>query len=283
MIIRKVIAALVAALLIVSSVAALADISIGVPNDTTNEARALQLLADNGIIELAEGAGETATKADVIADGIEIVEVQADLLVNQLPDLDYAVINSNFVLDALDAGFEINTALLTEAEDKYLPRANIIAVHSDNVDADLTKALVAACRSQQVKDYIEATYAGAVLSVVDEPTDGYDPTVDYEKLKGTTISIAVTPVPHKQVAEVAAKLLAEKGITLDIIEVTDYVTPNEFVESGDVYANYFAHIPYQENFNKENGTHLVIVAPVHVEPMAIYGGQQSDLSLLTGK
>ena len=152
--IRKILAALLAALLIVASVSALAEVTIGVPNDTTNEARALQLLADNGIIELAEGAGETATKADVIADGIEIVEVQADLLVNQLPDLDYAVINSNFVLDALDAGFEINTALLTEVAEKYLPRANIIAVHSDNVDADLTKALVAAATSQQVKDYI---------------------------------------------------------------------------------------------------------------------------------
>ena len=105
---NKVLAAVVAALLVLSSVAALADISIGVPNDTTNEARALQLLSDNGIIELKADAGETATKADVIAEGIEIVEVQADLLVNQLPDLDYAVINSNFVLDALDAGYEIN-------------------------------------------------------------------------------------------------------------------------------------------------------------------------------
>ena len=175
----KIFAGLLVALLLLSSVAALADVTIGVPDDTTNEARALRLLADNGIIELNEGAGELATKADVVAEGIEIVEVQADLLVNQLPDLDYAVINSNFVLDALDAGFEINKALLTEVEEKYLPRANIIAVHSDNVDADLTKALVAAARSQQVKDYIESTYAGAVLSVVDEPTDGYDADVDY--------------------------------------------------------------------------------------------------------
>ena len=70
--IRKLIAALIAALLIVSSVAALAEIKIGVPNDPTNEARALQLLADNGIIELAESAGELATKADVIADDIKI-------------------------------------------------------------------------------------------------------------------------------------------------------------------------------------------------------------------
>ena len=278
--IRKLIAALVAALLIVASVSALADISIGVPNDTTNEARALQLLADNGIIELKEGAGETATKADVVADGIEIVEVQADLLVNQLPDLDYAVINSNFVLDALDAGFEINKALLTEAEDKYLPRANIIAVHSDNVDADLTKALVAACRSQQVKDYIETTYAGAVLSVVDEPTDGYDETVDYDALNGQKIIIAATPAPHAQILEIVKGILAEKGIELDIEVFTGYTEENRAVDAGDAYANYFQHQPYLDEEVAQNGYKVESVAIIHTEPMGLYGGKQADLAAL---
>ncbi len=278
--IRKLIAALVAALLIVASVSALADISIGVPNDTTNEARALQLLADNGIIELKEGAGETATKADVVADGIEIVEVQADLLVNQLPDLDYAVINSNFVLDALDAGFEINKALLTEAEDKYLPRANIIAVHSDNVDADLTKALVAACRSQQVKDYIEATYAGAVLSVVDAPTDGYDETVDYDALNGQKIIIAATPAPHAQILEIVKGILAEKGIELDIEVFTGYTEENRAVDAGDAYANYFQHQPYLDEEVAQNGYKVESVAIIHTEPMGLYGGKQADLAAL---
>ena len=276
---NKLIAALLAALLILSS-AALADIAIGVPNDTTNEARALQLLADNGIIELAEGAGETATKADVIADGIEIVEVQADLLVNQLPDLDYAVINSNFVLDALDAGYEISSALLTEVPEKYLPRANIIAVHSDNVDADLTKALVAACRSAQVKDYIEATYAGAVLSVVDEPTDGYDPDVDYAALAGQTLVIAATPAPHAQILEIVKGILAEKDINLDIQVFTGYTEENRVVDSGDAYANYFQHQPYLDEEVGQNGYKVESVAIVHTEPMGLYGGRQADLSAL---
>ena len=278
--IRKILAAMLAALLIVSSMAALAEITIGVPNDTTNEARALQLLADNGIIELREGAGETATKADVIADGIEIVEVQADLLVNQLPDLDYAVINSNFVLDALDAGFEVNKALLTEAEDKYMPRANIIAVHSDNVDADLTKALVAAMQSQQVKDYIENTYAGAVLSVVDEPTDGFDATVDYDALKGQKIIIAATPAPHAQILEIAKAILAEKDITLDIEVFTGYTEENRAVDAGDAYANYFQHRPYLDEEVGQNGYKVACVALVHTEPMGLYGGRQADLSAL---
>ena len=276
---RKLIAGLLAALLLLSA-AALADVTIGVPDDTTNEARALQLLADNGIIELAEGAGETATKADVIADGIEIVEVQADLLVNQLPDLDYAVINSNFVLDALDAGFEINTALLTEVAEKYLPRANVIAVHSDNVDADLTKALVAACASQQVKDYIESTYAGAVLSVVDEPTDGYDPDVDYDALAGQKIIIAATPAPHAQILEVVKEILAAKDITLDIEVFTGYTEENRAVDAGDAYANYFQHQPYLDEEVAQNGYKVESVAIIHTEPMGLYGGKQADLSAL---
>jgi len=278
--IRKLIACLLSALLLVSSAAALADVTIGVPDDTTNEARALQLLADNGIIELAEGAGETATKADVIADGIEIVEVQADQLVNQLPDLDYAVINSNFVLDALDAGFEIDTALLTEVEEKYLPRANVIAVNGDNVDEDLTKALVAAATSQQVKDYIEATYAGAVLSVVENPTDGYDPDVDYDALAGKTLVIAATPAPHAQILEIVKEILAEKDITLDIAVFTGYTEENPAVDAGDAYANYFQHQPYLDDYVAETGGNVVSVAIVHTEPMGLYGGRQADLGAL---
>ncbi len=277
---RKLFAAVLAALLVLSSAAALADITIGVPDDTTNEARALQLLADNDIIELAEGAGETATKADVIADGIEIIEVQADQLVNQLPDLDYAVINSNFVLDALDAGFEINTALLTEVEEKYLPRANVIAVNGDNVDADLTKALVAAATSQKVKDFIEATYAGAVLSVVENPTDGYDPDVDYDALAGSTIVVAATPAPHAQILEIVSEILAEKDINLDIAVFTGYTEENPAVDAGDAYANYFQHQPYLDEYVSETGGNVVSVAIVHTEPMGLYGGRQADLSAL---
>ncbi|MBR6705627.1 MAG: hypothetical protein IKI84_02970 [Clostridia bacterium] len=277
------ISALILALALVLSSAALADtLLVLVPNDPTNEGRALLLLEAIGAIELKEGAGIEATVNDIAAKNgdFEIKEAEAAILPNLLPDASFAIINNNY---ALDAGLNPSSdGLYMESADS--PYSNVICVREGNENSDATKALVAAFSSQAVVDFIAATWPnGDVVAVIAEPTDGFDPTVNYEALKGTTISIAVTPVPHKQVAEVAAKLLAEKGITLEIIEVTDYVTPNEFVESGDVYANYFAHIPYQENFNKENGTHLVIVAPIHVEPMAIYGGQQSDLSLLTGK
>ncbi len=262
------------------SAASAETVKIGVPDDTTNEARALQLLADNGIIELKEGAGETATKADVISDTVEIIEIQADLLVNQLPDLDYAVINSNYVLDALAAGFEIDTSLVVEIEEVYLPRANVIAVRGDNTETDITKALVAACESQQVVDFINATYAGAVISVVAEPTDGYDETVDYDALKGTTIVVAATAVPHAEILNVVKDILAEKDITLDIEVFTGYTEENPVVDAGDAYANYFQHQQYLDDYVRETGGNVVSVAAIHTEPMGLYGGRQKDLSAL---
>jgi len=255
---------------------------IAIPDDATNEGRALLLLESIGALKLKEGAGITATTKDVESTTaeIEFVPVQAANVPNVLPDVDFAIINNNY---ALDNG--LNPAadgLAIESSDS--PYSNVLCVKEDNKDSDLTKALVAAFTSQQIADYIKETYPdGSVVSVVTEPTDGYDAAVDYDALKGTTVKIAVTPVPHEQIADIAKTILAEKGITLEVVEVTDYVTPNDFVEAGDVYANFFAHIPYQENFNEENGTHIAIVAPIHVEPMAIYGGQTKDLQVLTSK
>lgn len=282
---KKIVSLILSALLILSVTCAFADtVRIGVPDDTTNEARALFLLRDNGIIELREGVGELATKADVIAENIEIIEIPAEQLPNQLPDLDYAVINSNFVLDALAAGFEINTALLTEVEEVYLPRANVLAVNGENAEADLTKALVAAVRSQQVKDYIAENYAGAVISVVDEPTDGYDPSVDYEalaaSLNGKKVVVAATAAPHAQILEVVKAILAEKNIALDIRIFSGYTEENPAVDSGDAYANYFQHQQYLDDYVAETGGNVVSVTTVHTEPMGLYGGRQSDLGAL---
>ena len=276
---KKFLSLVLAALLVLSAAAAFADgIKIAVPNDPTNEGRALLLLQANGYIKLDPNAGVTATAANVIENplGIEFVEVEAAMVPNVLPDVDYAIINNNF---ALDFGLNpVADSLLIESADS--PYANVLCVNAGNENTDAAKALAAALYSQKVADYITATYAGAAVSVVAEPTDGYDPTVDYAALAGTTITVAASPTPHAQILAVAAEILAEKNITLEVMEFTDYIQPNMAVDSGDVFANYFAHIPYQENFNVENGTNIVVVAPIHVEPMGLYGGQQSDLTAL---
>ena len=256
-----------------------ATVKIGVPNDTTNEARALLLLQENGIIKLADGVGITATKNDIVENphNVEIVEAEAAQLPNMLPDLDYAVINSNY---AINAGLNpVSDSLLIEGSASAY--ANILAVKEGNENEPKILALKAALESKQVADYISQQYNGSVVSVVENPTDGYDASVDYDALKGQTISIAASPTPHAEILEVAKEILAAKDITLDIQSYNDYVVPNTVVDDGTVDANYFQHLPYLEDFNAQNGTHIVSIAAIHVEPMGLYGGKQTTLDALT--
>jgi len=142
-------------------------------------------------------------------------------------------------------------------------------------------ALKAALESKQVADFIAERYAGSVISVVENPTDGYSDFVDYDALKGETITVAASPTPHAEILEVAKEILAAKDITLDIQVYNDYVVPNTVVDDGTVTANYFQHLPYLEDFNAQNGTHIASIAAIHVEPMGLYGGKQTTLDALT--
>ncbi len=253
-------------------------IVIAVPNDTTNEARALLILEAQGIIKLREGAGLTATVRDIVSNplNIEFREVEAAQLPTILPDVDYAVINSNY---AIDAGLNpTKESLITEGA--YSAYANILACREGEENTDKIKALKAALSAQIVVDYIGENFGGAVVSVINEPHDGKDPSVNYAALAGTTIKVAASPAPHAELLEHAAAILATENITLEIVEFTDYVQPNLVVDSGELDANFFQHLPYLEDFNREQGTKLVSVIAVHVEPMCLYGGRQSDLSAL---
>ena len=253
---------------------------IAVPNDTTNEARSLLLLQSLGILTLKEGAGITATKNDIAENPYNVIidEVEAAQIPNVLPDEDYAVINSNY---ALGAGLDPMTkALAMEGADS--PYVNVLCCKEGNENSDKIKAIVAALQSKAVADFILETYGGAVVSVVENPGDGYDATVDYGKLKGVTISCAATPAPHCDILEIAKPILSAKGIKLDIQEYDDYIIPNNIVEDGTVDCNYFQHIPYLDDFNTQNGTHLVNAAGIHIEPMGIYGGKQTSLDAMLG-
>ena len=250
-------------------------IVIAVPNDTTNEARALLLLQDNGIIKLKDGVGITATVGDIKENpkNIEFKEVEAAQIPNTLKDVDYAVINSNY---AIGAGLDpVKGSLAIEGSSSAY--SNILAVKSGNENSDKIKALVAALESKKVADFITSKYSGAVVSTVDNPGDGYDKSVNYDSLKGTKITVAASPTPHAEILAIAKDILSQKGITLDVKEFSDYVQPNKVVDSGEIDANYFQHKPYLDDFNKENGTKVVSVAAIHVEPMGVYGGKQTSL------
>ena len=256
------------------------SITIAIPNDATNGGRALLLLESLGYIKVKDSAGITATVLDIEDNpkNIEFKEVEAAQIPNVLPDVDYAVINTNYALEAKLS--PAKDALALEGADS--PYVNVLVVKEGNEKTDKIKALAAALQSQKVVDFINGKYQNEVVPTVSNPTNGFDDSVDYEALKGQTITVAATPVPHAEILAIVKDILAEKEITLDVKEFTDYVQPNNVVESGEIDANYFQHTPYLNNFNEENKTHLVVVASIHVEPIGLYGGKQTTLDALKG-
>lgn len=141
-----------------------AGAEIIVPNDTTNEARALMLLEVNGIIKLKEGAGLKATKADIeeYLFDVEIVEMEAAQVAKSAADADFVVVNGNY---ALLADFAIEDALAIEEADSEAAKtyANIIAVREGDEARAEIQTLIEVLKSAEIKSYIESTYAGAVL------------------------------------------------------------------------------------------------------------------------
>lgn len=276
--ILSVISVTLIAVLLLASCGSKGGITVAVPNDTTNEARALLLLEKNGYLKLKDGTGITATIRDIEDNpyNINFKEVEAAQLPNVLKDVDYAVINSNYAIQA-DLNPVSDSLLIEDSSSEY---GNIVAVKEGTEKTDKIKALKAALESKDVKDFITKEYNGAVVSTVDNPGDGYDSSVDYAALDGQTITVAASPTPHAEILKIAKDILAKKNVTLDVKEFTDYVQPNNVVESGEIDANYFQHLPYLDDFNKENGTHLVSIGAIHVEPIGLYGGKQTSLDAL---
>ena len=115
-------------------------------------------------------------------------------------------------------------------------------------------------------------FAACTSGKPDEPK-GNDP-------QTVTLKVGASPAPHAEILEKAKELLKDKGINLEIVQFTDYVQPNNATEDGDVDANYFQHKPYMDNFNAENGTHLVSVANIHYEPFGLYPGKVKTIDEL---
>lgn len=149
-----------------SSLADVADgDSIAVPNDTTNEARALLLLQDNGLLKLKDGVGLTATVNDITENphNIKFVELEAAQVARVVNEVEYVVLNGNY---ALEAGYSVGKdSIAYEASDSVAAKTyvNIIAVKEGNESLDKIKALVAVLRSDEIKKFIEDTYDGAVV------------------------------------------------------------------------------------------------------------------------
>ena len=99
-------------------------------------------------------------------------------------------------------------------------------------------------------------------------------------LAGTTVKVGASPAPHAEILKVAADILAQADINLEVVEFTDYIQPNTATENGEIDANYFQHQNYLDTFNAENGTHLVSVAKIHYEPLGLYPGKTKSIDEL---
>lgn len=148
-----------------ASLEALADgAKVAVPNDATNEARALLLLEAQGLIKLADNVGLNATRTDIVENpkNLNILEIEAAQVPRSLQDVDVAVVNGNY---AIEAGLKVSDALAVEASDSTaaVTYGNIIAVREGQENSEAISALIEALNSEAVKNYIESTYDGAVV------------------------------------------------------------------------------------------------------------------------
>ncbi|MDO4938408.1 MAG: MetQ/NlpA family ABC transporter substrate-binding protein [Lachnospiraceae bacterium] len=148
------------------SIDALADgAQISVPNDVTNEARALLLLEQEGLIKIRDGAGLTATKQDIVENpkNLNIIEVEAAQVPRSLQDVDLGVVNGNY---AIEAGLKVSDALAIEGADSLAADTygNIIAVQSGHENDEGIKALVDALKTDKIRKFIEEKYEGAVVA-----------------------------------------------------------------------------------------------------------------------
>lgn len=140
---------------------------IAVPDDPTNEARALQLLASIGIIELKQDAGLNATISDIVGNpkNVSIIEIKAENIPSVLEDVDYAVVNGNYALSSKIS----EKAIILESADSDAAKRNavVLATKQDNVNSDKSKILINALQSDKVKKYINDTYNNLVIPVFD--------------------------------------------------------------------------------------------------------------------
>lgn len=146
------------------------------------------------------------------------------------------------------------------------------------LSAVLGASLLTGCGSKPAEAPAETT--APTQEEAQQETSAEEAAAEAGESKGT-VTVAATSVPHAEILNEAKPLMAAKGWDLEVVEFTDYVQPNEVVESGDMDANYFQHINYLNSYNEEKGTHLVNAGEIHYEPLGIYPGKESDLNAIS--
>ncbi len=146
--------------------------------------------------------------------------------------------------------------------------------------AVLAAASIAGCSGNKAAETTAAETTAAASSAAETTAETTTEETTASSGELQKIVVGASPAPHAEILKAANDVLKEKGYELEIKEYVDYIQPNLALESGDLDANYFQHLPYLESFNKENGTNLVSAGAIHYEPFGVYAGKTTSLDEL---
>lgn len=187
------------------------------------------------------------------------------------------VMREEYALIIKQAPVQSGAGKFQYGEEKQIMKKTVCAIA-----AALLTASIAGCSGGQTAETTQAAESVKETEISESAETAQAGETKGEESKGELkkIIVGASPAPHGEILRAAADVLAEKGYELDIKEYVDYIQPNLALESGDLDANYFQHLPYLETFNEENGTKLVSAAAIHYEPFGIYAGKTASLEEL---
>lgn len=266
-------------------------VKIGIPDDGTNQARAIKLLETAGLITVDPEAGYTPELVDItgyIYD-VEIVPTTANTLPSTLDDYAASTINGTY---AIPVGLvPSRDALIIEQQDESgeNPYVNIIVARTADADNEIYKTVVEAYQTQTVAEYILVKYSEAYFPAFDYDasfTDGDEVVAAVDAYVSdptgkTVVKVGVCGASNEQWNAVQ-KVLDEEdaGIYIELVEFDAYTLPNEALNSGDIDLNAFQHVAYLNNEISTQGYDLTVIGDTLIAPLSLYSNQVSTLEEL---
>ena len=291
--VKTVVAATLAALLLTVSAAALAAAPalIGVPDDATNQARAIKLLETAGLIEVDPAAGYSPEIKDITKYiyNVEVTPVSANTLTSTLDDFAASTINGTY---AVPYGLRPSRDALiieSQSEDGSNPYVNVIVARSADAENETYKTVVAAYQTQLVAEYLLGKYTEAYF-----PAFPYDATTEVSEALIAEIDEYTSDKDGKTVVKVGVcgsandqwkavqKILDDEGanIYIELVEFDAYNLPNEALNSGEIDLNAFQHKAYLEKDAGGNGYDLAVIGDTLIAPLSLYSKQVDSLDAL---
>lgn len=251
--------------------------TILIPGEAVTQARALFLLQEAGLITLRDGAALDATVADIASNPyqLSIQAVTAEKLAKQQPQAALTVMGLE---TAYAAGLDPQQALQRETD--YAPYAGVIAMRAEDATRDLGRALAAAAQSATVAEQIKYTFGTLMVSAVETPGDGTDPSVDDADLLNVRLTVAAFEQPQAAILQVIGDVLRTQNIQLEVKLYSDAEQANHDLANERVDAVYMQDALQLEAYNVANGTTLRPVAAVHAAPLSIYAGTAASIDAL---